>query len=282
MALHPTINILSLCSGIGGFDLGVSRAIKRLGFSPRVVCYVEGEAYAASILVKQMEAGNLDQAPVWSDLKTFDCDPWRGKVDLVIGGYPCQPFSFAGKRRGKEDPRHLWPHVLRVLIESRATLLFCENVRGHTSKGLREVLGQVSCFGFNAEWDVFSAEEEGAPHRRERLFIFAHANSAIKRKQPRGWGRSSGKSETITGNHSAKELVANSYGQGLHVPVESRRLESQVPKSSGFSWWASEPSICRVAHGTPSRLERVRALGNAVVPQSAERAFVELWERSLG
>ena len=245
VAIRP-INILSLCSGIGGLDLGVHRALKSLGFAPRVVCYVEGEAYAASILVKQMEKGNLDQAPVWSDLKTFDCEPWRGKVDLVIGGYPCQPFSAAGKRLGDKDPRHLWPYVLRVLAGTRAPLLFCENVRGHVSKGLGEVLGQVSCFGFDAEWDVFSAEEEGAPHRRERLFVFAYADR----------------------ERFNRDSMPSRPSKEFSLPSRCGR-------------WETEPAVGRVASGVPNRVDRIRALGNAVVPQCAERAFYELWERAL-
>lgn len=153
-ASGPPLRVLSLCSGVGGLDLGLQLAAP----ASRVVCWVEGEAYAASVLANRMEEGLLDSAPIWSDLRTFDGRPWRGVVDCVTAGYPCQPFSLAGRRRGADDPRHLWPHVLRVLVECRAPLLFCENVRGHVSKGLGQVLGQLACFGFSAEWDLFSAE----------------------------------------------------------------------------------------------------------------------------
>lgn len=242
---HPEIKIISLFSGIGGLDLGVSRALKRIGLSPLTLAYVEGEAYAASILVKQMEKGNLDEAPIWSDIKSFQSETFQD-ADLIIGGYPCQPFSVSGKRRGREDPRHLWPYVLQVLTETRAPLLFVENVRGHISKGLREVLGQLSCFRFDAEWDVFSAEEEGFPHRRERLFLLAYAN-----------------------------------GERLEAGGIQSRLEKKKPKPSIKSrpWETIEPGICRSHHGIPNRVDRIRSLGNSVVSDCAETAFLELNKR---
>ena len=322
-----TINIISLCSGIGGLDIGVSKALKRLGFIPRVICYVEGETFAAACLVKKMEAGELDEAPIWSGLKTFDCKPWRGRVGLVVGGYPCQPFSLAGRREGKEDPRHLWPYVLQVLTGTGASLLFCENVRGHVSKGLGEVLGQLSCFGFDAEWDVFSAEEEGAPHRRERLFAMAYSSGArqslsdrVARIEGRGSPetRSEGISEgdgrgtneynaltldagpTLAHANSEREsqpqrVVTSKRGcasnSGEEVPdsnvqrlpcAKSSRIEEEITWPACHSWWSVEPNVGRVANGIPHRVDRLRALGNAVVPQCAERAFVELWARAMG
>lgn len=158
---------LSLCAGIGGIDLGLARWA-------RSVCYVERDAYAASVLVARMEDKALDPAPVWSDLATFDARAWHGRVDLVTGGYPCQPFSHAGKRRGTDDERHLWPHVFRILTESGASLGFFENVRGHLSLGLSDVLADLAGAGWDAEWCCVRASDVGAPHRRERLFILAY------------------------------------------------------------------------------------------------------------
>lgn len=160
---------LSLCAGIGGIDLGLAEW-------SRSVCYLEREAFAASVLVARMEDAALDRAPVWSDLRTFDARAWRGSVDLVTGGYPCQPFSFAGKRLGDEDERHLWPEVRRILHDSGAPLAFLENVAGHVSLGLSDVLADLAALGFDAEWCVLRASDVGAPHRRERLFILAYSN----------------------------------------------------------------------------------------------------------
>jgi DNA (cytosine-5)-methyltransferase 1 len=170
------VDLLSLCSGGGGLELGVHLAGRLLGFRPRVLCYVERELFAASILAQRMEEGHLAPAPIWSDLKTFADGPARdlGNVDLVIGGYPCQPFSAAGKREGVEDERHLWPHILGILATVRPVWCFFENVEGHLSLGFREVVASLHDLGYVVEAGLFSAEEVGAPHRRKRLFILAH------------------------------------------------------------------------------------------------------------
>lgn len=106
MAL-PAFNVLSLCSGIGGLDLGLRLALPQA----RTVCYAEREVYPAAVLAARIADGALDDAPIWSDLRRFDGQPWRGVVDCIIGGYPCQPFSLAGKRLGTRDPRFVWPHI---------------------------------------------------------------------------------------------------------------------------------------------------------------------------
>lgn len=278
----PAARILSLCSGIAGLDLGVHAALRELGLSPRTVCYVEREAYAAAVLAARMEENRLDAAPVWSDLRTFDAESWRGAVDIVIGGYPCQPFSSAGRRLGKDDPRHLWPEVLRVLVESGAPVLFCENVRGHVSKGLGEVLGQLSCFGFDAEWDVFSAEEEGAAHRRERLFILAYRSSFQLWEQQRrscGAGR---EGKTEPGDAGQAWTAPNSDGAGLIGDELPRGQSEEYAESSCQGWLSTESPVVRDVHGLPARVDRVRSLGNAVVPACARRAFLELWRRAFG
>lgn len=170
MAVHP-VRVLSLCSGIGGLDLGVDLA---MGGRCQHVALVEREAFAVSHLVAAMEAGVLAHAPIWSDVASFPGREVRGRVDLVVGGYPCQPFSHAGKRRGADDPRHLWPHIRRLLVDTDAPLAFFENVRGHVSLGLREVLDDLASLGFDAEWGVFRASDVGATHQRARLFILAY------------------------------------------------------------------------------------------------------------
>lgn len=166
-----TLNILSLCSGVGGLDLGVELAT---GGAARVVCHVEREAFAAAVLAARMEEEAVAAAPVWSDLRTFDGRPWRGVVDCITGGYPCQPFSFAGERRGADDPRHLWPSIARIVEETQPTLCFFENVGGHLSLGFESVRDDLQAMGYRVAAGLFSAAEVGAPHRRERLFILAH------------------------------------------------------------------------------------------------------------
>lgn len=286
---------ISLCAGVGGIDLALRPYA-------RTVCYVEREAYAAAVLVARMEDEQLDPAPIWSDLKTFDATAWRGTVDLVTGGYPCQPFSVAGKRAGADDPRHLWPDVLRVLEGSGAALAFFENVRGHVSSGLREVLEDLARAGFNAEWDVFSAEEEGAPHRRERLFMFAYASGVDLRQQSRRGERAGREGPALVGGNGEGEPVADAKGQGLEVRLQpAKQTEPRPPRSR---WWATEPNVGRgldglaagldanmwgpgwedglprVASVVPNRVDRLRACGNGVVPATARRAWLELTERA--
>lgn len=182
----PTVNVLSLATGAGGLDLGVRMALG----AARTVCAVEIEAYACAVLAARMEEGWLDPCPVWTDLRTFDGKPWRGVVDLVTGGYPCQPFSLAGKRLGADDPRHLWPHVARIVREVGPRWCFFENVAGHLSLGADLVLRELGEMGYRVEAGLFTAAEVGAPHRRQRLFILgdladAHGEPDERRGEPR-------------------------------------------------------------------------------------------------
>ena len=164
---------VSLCAGYGGIDLGLKRAIPNL----RTIAFSEIEAFACANLVAKMEAGCLDAAPIWTDVKTFPWEEFRGKVDILSGGYPCQPFSAAGKRLGKDDPRHLWPWIADGIRVCRPAMCFFENVEGHISLGLREVIGELEEIGYRATFGVFSAAEVGATHQRKRLFILAHDTS---------------------------------------------------------------------------------------------------------
>ena len=161
---------LSLCAGAGGLDLGLHLAIP--GY--RTVGYVEREAYAAAALVARMEDAALDRAPVWSDVATFDGKPWRGLVDVIHGGYPCQPFSVAGRRLGDKDPRHLWPYISRIVGEIAPALCFFENVSGHLRLGFEQVHDDLCRLGYSVKTGLFTAEEVGASHKRERLFILAY------------------------------------------------------------------------------------------------------------
>jgi len=241
--------VLSLCAGIGGLDLGIRRVFP----AARTVCYVEREAACIEILATRMEEGSLDPAPVWTDLKTFDGAAWRGAVDLVAAGYPCQPFSVGGRRRGADDPRHLWPDVARIIRETQPRALVLENVQGHVSKGLREVLEEVAQLGFDAEWGVYSAAQAGLPHRRNRLFILAYTDS----KGSQGWDRSQ----------------PQGPDQWTVRPLGPKDDWSDVPE---YLWPATQSNVCGVPDGLSNRVDRLRALGNAVVPQQAELALTHL------
>ena len=168
-----TPTILSICSGYGGIELGLS-AVE--DFKP--VCYVENDLSQASILAARMEEGLLPEAPVWSDLTTFNCEPWRGRVDIITGGFPCQPWSVAGKQLGEKDPRHLWPHVARVASELGYPTLFLENVPGILDSYYFSIRPELQSMGYRVKEGLYTAEETGAPHRRQRLFFMAvHGNN---------------------------------------------------------------------------------------------------------
>lgn len=300
--------ILSLCSGIGGIDLALRLSVP----GSRVVCYVEREAYAASVLAARMESGDLDAAPVWSDLRSFDGHPWRGLVDGITAGYPCQPFSVAGRRSGEQDPRHLWPDIRRILGEVRPRWIFAENVPGHLDLGFAEVLADLASLGFAAAWGVFSAAGSGAPHLRRRLYWLATHGADTDADGDRRGGRP-GEQEPEPGSEGATDPgEAGKHGDDPHADGEelpgrresqSREGEAHGPdpdadgqglpqrqgqrshareelaSAFGAGWWDAEPAVGRVAHGLSSRVDRLRALGNAVVPAVAARAFRVLWER---
>ena len=188
VALHPhSLDFISLCTGGGGLDLGVELAVP----SARAVCMVEGEAWSVATLVSAMEARLLAPAPVWSNVRTFDGRPWRGLVDGLIGGIPCQPHSLAGRRKGANDERDLWSPTRRIIVQARPWFVLIENVRGMLSAsdgqipGAKRVWRDLQRLGYEVEFGIFTAEEVGAPHQRERVFILAVAHTARGGSWPR-------------------------------------------------------------------------------------------------
>ncbi len=164
------MNELALFAGAGGGLLGA----ELLGH--RVVCAVEKDAYCVEILLRRQEEGHLPPFPVWSDARTFDGTAWRGVVDIVSAGFPCQPFSSAGKRAGEADERNLWPETIRIIREVKPRWVLLENV----SSLLRfpyfgRILADLAASGFVGRYDCIPASAVGAPHRRDRLWIMAHA-----------------------------------------------------------------------------------------------------------
>lgn len=176
MDTPKTITCVEWCFGYGGNHIGLKRIVPGL----RCIAASEIEAYAIANLVAKIEAGLLDPFPIWTDVKTFPCELFRDLVDIFIASYPCQPFSSSGKRKGEKDPRHLWPFVRRAAEIIRPRFVFLENVEGHVSLGLREVLTELALLGYRVEnsrgeptWGIFSAAEAGAPQNRKRVFILA-------------------------------------------------------------------------------------------------------------
>lgn len=242
----PTV--LSICTGYGGLERGLELA----GVKPRVLAYVEREAYAATNLVAKMEEGRLAPAPIWTDVKTFPYEDFRDSVDLMVGGYPCQPFSVAGKRGGSGDPRHLWPHVSWLIHNIRPRAVFFENVDGHVNSGLQEVLADLAATGYRTAWGLFSAREVGAPHLRKRVFVYGEyvADTSGERVQ-RLWAR------------RLKELAAH-VRQDVPMRSSKRTISPQ---------WKTEPLLDRVVDGGRDRVDRIHLLGNGVVPATAARAW---------
>ncbi len=186
MDTPPPINHLSLCSGYEGIGLALSRVLPTC----RTIAHVEIEAFAVANLVNKMEEGKLDPCPVWTDVKTFDGKPFRGLVDILSGGFPCTPFSQAGKREADESANHLFPYFLNVIETVHPTVLFLENVEGLISAKLKgndwsdpagtpvllHVCRELERRGYEATWGIFSASEIGAPQQRKRVFICARRN----------------------------------------------------------------------------------------------------------
>lgn len=335
---------LGLCAGNGGLSLGLRLAVP----SARTVCLVERESVAVADLVAKMEAGTMDAAPIWTDLATFDGNPWRGSVDLVSAGFPCQPFSAAGRVKGTKDERWLWPDIERVIGECEPGYVFIENVPGLVFHGLHDVVGGLAQLGFNAVWSLFSAAEVGAPHIRDRLFLLAaHADRGglaqewcaglrdgeqerrpdpdgrhralpnahsepvrdVGQRVPRGRaGRVRAQGGTRAGDNGQDGAVADADGDGRDQGPEAVRpgqpvaplggeamadADGQGPPerehvgdpaggwspAAGGSWWATEPPVGRVVDGTADRVDRLRSLGNGVVPLVVAHAFRTLAAR---
>lgn len=163
--------ILSLCSGGGGLEMGLELALGTL----RVEAYVEREAFALAVLAEAIEKGMLPDAPFRGNCRTFDATPLRGRIDIVTAGYPCQPYSCAGRRRGSKDERNLWPSIARIVGECQPPVCFFENVGNHLNLGFPVVLRTLQGMGYSVAAGLFTASEVGAPHGRERLFILADA-----------------------------------------------------------------------------------------------------------
>lgn len=164
------LTAISLFSGAAGLDLGVQLAVGEC----RTVAYVEREAYACEVLASRMEKDDLDPAPIWTDVSTFDGEPFRGLVDIILGGFPCQDISVAGKRAGIGGERSgLWKQFARIVEEVQPRLVFIENVAALRSSGLEVVLEDLASLGYDAEWGTLRASDVGATHHRDRLFLVA-------------------------------------------------------------------------------------------------------------
>jgi DNA (cytosine-5)-methyltransferase 1 len=276
------MRLLDLFSGIGGFSLGLERA----GF--RTVAFCEIEPFCRAVLRK-----HWPEVPCYEDIRTLSADTLRRDgiaVDAICGGFPCQDLSHAGKRAGLEGERSgLWGEYRRLIGELRPRFVIVENVPGLLSLGMGTVLGDLAALGYDAVWDCIPASAVGAPHKRDRVWIVAHSISpVVKRTDVRAYGKKV--------CAEARRFAALSDGADVSNPI-SKRQQGQGQPLNPFNstpgregeavdafngcvggQWASEPDVGRVANGVPNRSHRLKALGNAVVPQVVEaigRAVME-------
>ena len=232
------LRVLDLFAGIGGFSLGLEMTG---GFE--TVAFCEIEKYPQEILKK-----NFADVPIYEDVRSLTADrlirDGVGNIDVITGGYPCQPFSVAGKQKGEADDRHLWPFMLKIIAQVRPSWVICENVSGHISLGLDQVLFDLENEGYATRTFVVPACAVNAPHRRDRLWIVAHAGSTRSATR-------------VSGSVKRKE-------RDTRKPFNSHH---QHGRWSPKNHWTVEPSMGRVANGIPRRVAKLKALGNAVVPQ---------------
>ena len=287
-------NVVEWFFGYGGNHIGLGLA----GVDMRLLALCEIEEYAILNILEKMEEGRLPVAPIWTDCKTFPREPFKNCVDIFVASYPCQPFSSAGKRLGKDDPRHLWPYVYEFVRDVRPKQCFFENVEGHVTKGLQEVIEDLEGIGYEVSWGIFSAEECGAPHRRKRVFILA--NSVESRQQ--ALGEKPG-SEWAEGSAREPSKLADTDSQGPqgHGGLEQEQCEEGRKDPNGHAWpsrpgerqheWEPPRTIdgklnatwVETLQGLPvgwtgkdNRIDRLRLLGNGVVSQCAALAWQTL------
>ena len=265
------LRTLDLFSGIGGFSLGLQRT---QGFETIAFCEIDG--FCRKVLAKHWPA-----VPCFEDIKKLNKEELDGlgQIDVICGGFPCQPVSCAGKRKGKEDARWLWPEFYRIVCEVKPEWVLVENVPGLLSADsgrlFAGILRDLAPSGYDAEWNIVSAASIGAPHLRRRIFVVAHSKQQSDRCQIFSSEidrQNSERSASGIGGSSdggRKTDASNSGKQGLEIG-KGTPGERAHATTAGDNWWAVEPDVGRVANGIPGRVDRLRALGNAIVPQCAQ------------
>jgi DNA (cytosine-5)-methyltransferase 1 len=278
------LNELALFAGAGGGILGGYL----LGW--RTVCAVEWEPYPASVLCARQNDGFLPSFPIWDDVQTFDGKPWRGIVDVVSGGFPCQDISAAGKGAGIDGERSgMWREMARIIHEVRPQYAFVENSPMLTSRGLGTVLGDLASMGFDAKWGVLGAADVGAVHQRDRVWIVgkvAHASQLFSNGGNNNAQISvERKTQSKFGNNCGPKDVAYSREIGLCGQKAKQRMESGFRFAEcgvDKNWWSREPAnVPRInqrnmdgmVDGVAARVDRLKAIGNGQVPLCAATAW---------
>lgn len=279
------MNELSLFTGAGGGVLGTHHL---LGW--KTCGYVEWNEYCQRVIAARIADGYLTSAPIFADVREFvqsgAAEQYRGIGDVVAAGFPCQPFSVAGKQLAADDERNMWPatrDVIRI-VQPRSVLL--ENVPGLVSCGyIGTVIADLAALGYVGRWGVIGAADAGAPHKRDRLWIVAHATGVTEREQADQANAvaNSGDARTVTRGGSVPKNVGNPDATGqqeLHAAAESVEQGSSTGSPAG--WWLRDPGdepesgVGRVADGVAHRVDRLKATGNGQVSIVAARAWREL------
>jgi DNA (cytosine-5)-methyltransferase 1 len=300
--LPSSLHELALFAGAGGGILGG----KLLGW--RTVCAVEWDAYARDVLVARQNDGCLETFPIWDDVQTFDGTPWRGAVDVVSGGFPCQDISSAGKGAGIDGERSgMWKQMARICGEIRPCFILVENSPMLVGRGLAVVLGDLAEMGYDAEWGIVGAHHASAPHKRERIWIVATDATLDAGKQRRAecaglqrpTGLANGRDDMADaygingddGRHGASPIrrqqgresselsggegiIRHAAGAGLpHGTTKPMGEPGADAQSERSDWWATEPNVGRVAHGVAARVDRLRCIGNGQVSRVVPLAW---------
>jgi DNA (cytosine-5)-methyltransferase 1 len=284
---------LALFAGAGGGILGG----KLIGW--KTICAVEWDAYARDVLVARQNDGCLEAFPIWDDVQTFDGRPWRGRVDVVSGGFPCQDISAAGKGAGIEGERSgMWKHMARIIGEVLPQLVLVENSPLLVGRGLGTVLADLAAMGYDAQWGVVGAHHAAAPHKRDRIWLLGrNANRnyvgeiggirqgetssacGIREAMADPARGESGQSPEREGRESASRgseeiaYVANADSPRCEKQRSTITDGAEYEAAECGGWWSTEPDVGRVAHGVASRVDRLRAIGNGQVPAVVRLAW---------
>lgn len=274
------MRVLDLFSGIGGFSLGLERA------GMQTVAFCEIEPYCRKILRK-----HWPYVPIHDDIRNLDGSQYRGTIDLICGGYPCQPFSVAGKQKGQQDNRHLWPSMLEIIQTCRPRWVIAENVTGHVRLGLDKVLFDLEASGYTSQPIIIPACAVNAPHRRDRVWVLGYTEhdgssspEICREFEKTGRGSQKGPASPLkpsgTDRPTNHEVMADTTSERVQRHRPGRQQKPYTPAKKELSGrrgersftasWETEPGVGRVVDGLPHRVDRIKALGNAVVPQIPE------------
>ena len=281
------LNGLDLFTGIGGITIALKEWVIP-------IAYCENEEYAIGVLLSRMQEGKLPVAPIWDDVRTLKGARFHGLVDIVYGGFPCQDISVAGTGKGLGGERSgLFFEIVRLVDEIRPKFIFLENVPAIRTRGADKVVGELARLRYDAQWITLSASEVGANHKRERWWLLAHT---MRGQQWRKEWESKVKAYALANSlgdgrrevgsresSASSETMADAQGVGCNQRTANSRTNEEKIRGCGVdfgsdgrpgsSWWITEPDVGRVAYGIPNRVDKLKCLGNAVVPQQAKAAF---------